>query len=124
MSLQKFLLKDQSAYIKKISKNYYLIKRMTVFFLWQKCLPIRKQIFSINILLKSRQRRKEELERKRAERSKGFDTGDYNATSIFANSSNSFEDFGVATKGFISAIPEPFLKEHRPLNRPGETELL
>ena len=43
---------------------------------------------------------KEELERRRAERSKGFDTGDYNSNSIFANSSNSFEDFGVAPKGF------------------------
>jgi hypothetical protein len=43
---------------------------------------------------------REELERRRAERSKGFDTGVYNANSIFANSSSSFEDFGVATRGF------------------------
>ncbi|MDT3407926.1 UNVERIFIED_CONTAM: hypothetical protein QE387_002243 [Pseudacidovorax intermedius] len=45
-------------------------------------------------------REKEELEKRRAERNKGFDTGDYSANSIFANSSNSFEDFGVAAKGF------------------------
>jgi len=43
---------------------------------------------------------KEELERRRAERSKGFDGGDYNAASIFANSSNAFEDFGVSNRGF------------------------
>lgn len=43
---------------------------------------------------------KEEQERRRAERNKGFDTGDYNANSIFANNTNAFEDFGVTTKGF------------------------
>jgi hypothetical protein len=44
----------------------------------------------------------EALEKRRAERSKGFDNGDYNSNSIFANNStdsNSFQNFGINTGG-------------------------
>ncbi|AZB24100.1 MULTISPECIES: tetratricopeptide repeat protein [Chryseobacterium] len=98
----KILLKDQSAYIKKISKNYYLIKKNdSILSLAKMDNAQRTDFFSKYIAKLKIKEEKEEQERKRAERNKGFDTGDYNANSIFANNnSNSFEDFGVTTKGF------------------------
>ncbi|WP_259127569.1 type IX secretion system periplasmic lipoprotein PorW/SprE [Chryseobacterium ginsenosidimutans] len=97
----KVLLADQSIYIKKISKNYYLIKKNDSVLNLAKMTPEQKTDFFTKYIAKVKvKEEREELERKRAERLKGFDTGDYNSKSIFANSSNSFEDFGVATKGF------------------------
>ncbi|REC59995.1 tetratricopeptide repeat protein [Chryseobacterium pennae] len=98
----KILLKDQSAYIKKISKNYYLIKKNdSVLSLAKMDNAQRTDFFSKYIAKLKIKEEKEEQERKRAERNKGFDTGDYSANSIFANNSSSaFEDFGVTTKGF------------------------
>lgn len=97
----KILLADQSVYIKKISKNYYLIKKNDSILNLAKMSPEQKTDFFTKYIAKIKAKEeKEELERRRAERSKGFDTGDYNSTSIFANSSNTFEDFGVASKGF------------------------
>ncbi|GAA4164226.1 hypothetical protein GCM10022217_34480 [Chryseobacterium ginsenosidimutans] len=97
----KVLLADQSVYIKKISKNYYLIKKNDSILNLAKMTPEQKTDFFTKYIAKIKvKEEREELERKRAERSKGFDTGDYNSKSIFANSSNTFEDFGVATKGF------------------------
>ncbi|WP_223598170.1 lipopolysaccharide assembly protein LapB [Chryseobacterium sp. GVT01B] len=97
----KILLKDQSEYIKKISKNYYLIKKNDSILSLAKMNDGQKTDYFTKYIAKLKiKEEKEELERKRAERSKGFDTGDYSANSIFANSSNAFEDFGVTTKGF------------------------
>jgi hypothetical protein len=118
------LLKDQSAYIKKISKNYYLIKKNDSILSLAKMDNEQKTDFSKYIAKLKIEEEKEELERRRAERNKGFDTGDYNANSIFANSSNSFEDFGVTTKGFYFANTGTVSKGTSSLNRYGETELL
>lgn len=97
----KVLLKDQSANIKKISKNYYLIKKNdSILALAKMDNAQRTDYFTKHIAKLKAKEEKEELERKRAERNKGFDTGDYNSTSLFANSSNSFEDFGTTPKGF------------------------
>lgn len=97
----KVLLADQSVYIKKISKNYYLIKKNDSILNLAKMSPEQKTDFFTKYIAKIKAKEeKEELERRRAERNKGFDTGDYSATSIFANSSNSFEDFGVTPRGF------------------------
>ncbi|AZA47868.1 tetratricopeptide repeat protein [Chryseobacterium carnipullorum] len=97
----KILLKDQSEYIKKISKNYYLIKKNdSILSLAKMSDPQKTDFFTKYIAKLKAKEEKEELERIRAERSKGFDGGDYNANSIFANNTNSFEDFGVTTKGF------------------------
>lgn len=100
----KVLLADQSIYIKKISKNYYLIKKNDSILKLAKMSTEQKTDFFTKYIAKLKvKEEKEEIERRRAERAKGFDTGDYSSTSIFANSSNSFEDFGVATKGFYFA---------------------
>ncbi|WP_153396818.1 type IX secretion system periplasmic lipoprotein PorW/SprE [Chryseobacterium vaccae] len=97
----KILLKDQSAYIKKISKNYYLIKKNDSILSLAKMSEAQKTDFFGKYIAKLKAKEeKEEQERKLAERNKGFDSGDYSANSIFANSSNAFEDFGVTTKGF------------------------
>ncbi|MCJ7933968.1 MAG: tetratricopeptide repeat protein [Chryseobacterium sp.] len=97
----KILLKDQSAYIKKISKNYYLIKKNDSILSLARMNDAQKTDFFSKYIAKLKvKEEKEEQERRRAERNKGFDTGDYNANSIFANTTNSFEDFGVTTKGF------------------------
>ncbi len=98
----KILLKDQSEYIKKISKNYYLIKKNDSILSLAKMDNTQKTDYFTKYIAKLKSKEeKEEQERKRAERSKGFDTGDYSANSIFANgSANSFEDFGVTTKSF------------------------
>lgn len=97
----KILLKDQSENIKKISKNYYLIRKNDSILTIAKMSDAQKtDYFAKHIEKLKAKETKEELERLREERNKGFDTGDYNANSLFANSSNSFEDFGTATKGF------------------------
>lgn len=97
----KILLKDQSEYIKKISRNYYLIKKNDSILSLAKMNDAQKTDYFTKYIAKLKiKEEKEEQERRRAERSKGFDTGDYSANSIFANSANSFEDFGVTTKGF------------------------
>jgi len=97
----KILFKDQSEYIKKISKNYYLIKKNDSILSLAKMNDGQKTDYFTKYIAKLKiKEEKEEQERRRAERSKGFDTGDYSANSIFANSGNSFEDFGVTTKGF------------------------
>lgn len=97
----KVLLADQSVYIKKISKNYYMIKKNDSILSLAKMSPEQKTDFFSKYIAKIKvKEEKEELERRRAERSKGFDGGDYNAASIFANSSNAFEDFGVSNRGF------------------------
>ena len=97
----KILLKDQSIYIKKISLNYYLIKKNDSILSLAKLSPEQKtEFFNKHIAKLKIQEEKEELERRRAERNKGFDTGDYSANSLFANSGNTFEDFGVSQKGF------------------------
>lgn len=98
----KLLLKDQAEHIKKISKNYYLIKKNDSILALAKMNDVqRNDYFAKHIEKLKAKEAKEELERKRAERSKGFDGGDYNANSIFANNGGtSFEDFGTTTKGF------------------------
>ncbi|CAD7805939.1 hypothetical protein CHRY9390_01440 [Chryseobacterium aquaeductus] len=97
----KILLKDQSENIKKISKNYYLIRKNDSILTIAKMSEAQKTDFFAKHIEKLKAKEaKEELERLRAERNKGFDTGDYNANSLFANSGNSFEEFGTVNKGF------------------------
>lgn len=97
----KVLLKDQSENIKKISKNYYLIKKNDSILSLAQMSDAQKTDFFAKYIAKLKvKEEKEEQERRRAERNKGFDTGDYNSNSIFANNSNSFEDFGTTAKGF------------------------
>jgi predicted tellurium resistance membrane protein TerC len=78
---------------------------MTVFFLWLKWIMLRKQIFSKYIAKLKIKEEKEELER-RAERNKGFDTGDYNAILFLPTAQILLKILESPPKAFISAIPE------------------
>lgn len=97
----KVLLKGQSESIKKIAKNYYLIRKNDSILALAKMSEPDKKAFFGNIIEKLKVKEaKEEAERRKAERLAGFDTGDYNANSVFGSSGNGFQDFGVASKGF------------------------
>jgi len=100
----KDLLKEQAINIKKISRNYYLIKKNDSILSLARMSPEQKNDFFTKYIAKLKAKEeKDELERRRAERSKGFDTGDYSQNSLFANGPNSFAEFGTTTKGFYFA---------------------
>lgn len=97
----KVLLAEQSQYIKKLAKNYYLVKKNDSILALARMDPAQRNTFFTNYIAKIKAKEDAaERERLREERSKGFDTGDYNANSLFANNKGSFQDFGGSTKGF------------------------
>lgn len=84
---EKQRLTELTTNIKKLSKNYYLIKKNdSILALTNMTKEQQDAYFTKHIDKLKAKEAAEELERKRAERSKGFDTGDYNANSMFANS--------------------------------------
>lgn len=97
----KLALKEQSENIKKLSKNFYLIKKNdSILALAAMSETDRIAYFQKYI---NQLKTKEELaekERKRKERNEGFDSGDYGNNSIFGSSGNNFQDFGTSSKGF------------------------
>lgn len=100
----KVLLQEQSKNIKQVTANYYLIKKNdSILALTKMPEPERIAYFTKIIDAIKIKEQKEELERMKAERSKGFDTGDYNANSLFANNNAGFQDFGEAKGGFYFA---------------------
>ena len=100
----KILLQEQSKNIKQVTANYYLIKKNDSILALTK-MPETERIAYFNKVIDAIKikEQKEELERVRAERSKGFDTGDYNANSLFASNTGGFQDFGEAKGGFYFA---------------------
>ncbi len=100
---EKDRLTELTANIKKLSKNYYLIKKNDSILALTKMTDAEKRDYFAKYIDKIKAKEAaEELEKKRAERSKGFDNSDYNANSIFANNSsdsNNFQNFGINTGG-------------------------
>ncbi|MBW8358762.1 MAG: tetratricopeptide repeat protein [Weeksellaceae bacterium] len=95
------VLQEQSNNIKKLAKNYYLVKKNdSMLALAKMTEPDRIAYFNKYIEAIKLKEEAAERERTREERSKGFDTGDYSANSIFAGQTASFEDFGTSSKGF------------------------
>ena len=100
----KILLKEQSQNIKEVSANYYLIKKNdSILALTKMAEPERIAFFNKYIEAIKVKEQKEELQKKRDERSKGFDTGDFAANSIFAGNTGGFQDFGQGKGGFYFA---------------------
>ncbi|WP_417428093.1 tetratricopeptide repeat protein [Halpernia sp.] len=103
----KILLKEQSENIKKLTANYYLIKKNDSILNLAKMSEAEKETYFNKYIEKIKAKEAAELaQQKRDEHSKGFDTGDYNANSIFNNTGgNAFQDFGAtsAAKGFYFA---------------------
>lgn len=100
----KILLTEKSGNIKQVSANYYLIRKNDSILALTK-MPESERIAYFNKYIegiKAKEAR-EELERKREERNKGFDTGDYSANSIFAGNTGGFQDFGGNKGGFYFA---------------------
>lgn len=100
----KVILQEQSKNIKQVTANYYLIKKNDSILALTK-MPETERIayfskFIDDIKVKEQ---KAELEQRRLERSKGFDTGDYNANSLFADAGTGFQDFGTGKGGFYFA---------------------
>lgn len=100
----KVILQEQSKNIKQVTANYYLIKKNDSILALTK-MPETERIayftkFIDDIKVKEQ---KAELEQRRLERSKGFDTGDYNANSLFAENTGGFQDFGAGKGGFYFA---------------------
>ena len=100
----KILLEEKSTNIKQVSANYYLIKKNDSILALTK-MPEAERIayFNKHIEAIKAKEAKEELERKRNERSQGFDTGDYSSNSIFASNEGGFQDFGTQKGGFYFA---------------------
>lgn len=97
-------LQELSKNIKKITTNYYLIKKNdSILALTQMTQPEREAYFGKIIKDLKEKEEKEELELRRAERSKGFDNADYNANSIFRGNTSNFKDFSSSKGGFYFA---------------------
>ncbi|ACU06487.1 TPR domain protein [Flavobacteriaceae bacterium 3519-10] len=100
----KILLQQRSENIKEVSKNYYLIKKNDSILALTR-MPEAERIAYFNKVIDAIKTKEaqEELQRKLDERSKGFDTGDYAANSVFAGSQGGFQDFEGGKGGFYFA---------------------
>src|SRR5690606_19913916 len=95
---------QRSENIKEVSKNYYLIKKNDSILALTR-MPEAERIAYFNKVIDAIKTKEaqEELQRKRDERSKGFDTGDYSANSVFAGGQAGFQDFEGGKGGFYFA---------------------
>lgn len=101
---EKDRLTELTANIKKLSKNYYIVKKNDSILALTKMTDAEKRDYFTKYIDESSQKEAAaELEKRKAERSKGFDNSDYNANSIFANNSKNlsivFRIFGINTGG-------------------------
>ncbi|MCG2793469.1 MAG: tetratricopeptide repeat protein [Weeksellaceae bacterium] len=96
---EKERLTSLTANIKKLSKNYYVIKKNDSILNLAKMSPDQQRDYFTQYIEKIKAKEEAEaLEKRKAERSKGFDNLDYNANSIFTGNStdaNSFQNFGI-----------------------------
>lgn len=97
----KAALQEQLDYIKKISKNYYLVKKNDSILALTKMSKDQLESYFGKYIAEIKAK-EEVLERERLkkENGKGFDTGDYNANSIFAQNTAAFQSFDSTPKGF------------------------
>lgn len=100
----KIMLEEKSKNIKQVSANYYLIKKNDSILALTK-MPEAERIAYFNQFIEAIKikEQKEQIAKLKEERSKGFDTGDYSANSIFAGNKSGFEDFGGSKGGFYFA---------------------
>lgn len=100
----KELLMEQSKNIKQVTTNYYLVKKNdSILALTKMSEPDKVAYFTKLIDGIKAKEAQQQLALQKAERNKGFDTGDYDAKSIFANNTGGFEDFSGGNKGFYFA---------------------
>jgi tetratricopeptide (TPR) repeat protein len=102
----KILLKEQTTNIKKLTANYYLIKKNDSILNLSKMTEAEKIAYFTKYIDKIKVKEAAELaQQKHDEHSKGFDNGDYSANSIFNNAGGSgFQDYSASSsKGFYFA---------------------
>ncbi len=100
----KIILAEQSSNIKNVSANYYLVKRNdSILALTQMPESDRVAYFTKYIDDIKEKEAREEVQRKRDNRSKGFDTGDFSTNSTFAGNVGGFQDFSPSKGGFYFA---------------------
>ncbi|MDY3548752.1 tetratricopeptide repeat protein [Riemerella anatipestifer] len=98
---QKEELKMLSTDIKKISKNYYLIKKNdSILALTKMNGQQRLAYFNQQIEKLKAKEAKEEAEKLKASKEKEFKTADFALDNTFGNNTRGFADFGTSTKGF------------------------
>ncbi len=97
----KTLLEEQTANIKNVSSNYYTVKRSDSILNLIRMPEGERTAYFMKYIdqIKAKEQR-EELELKKRERGKGFDTGDYDANSMFAKAGGGFQDFSPSKGGF------------------------
>jgi len=98
---EKERLTSLTSNIKKLSKNYYVIKKNDSILNLTKMSPEQQRDYFTKYIDKIKAKEEAaDLAKRQAERSKGFDNSDYNANSIFAGNStdsNSFQNFGLSS---------------------------
>jgi len=100
----KVLLQEQSSNIKNVSANYYLVKKNdSILALTKMPQADRIAYFTTYIDALKTKEQQQEIAQRKEDRSKGFDTGDYNATSAFAGTPNGFQNFDNSKGGFYFA---------------------
>lgn len=97
----KTLLEEQTANIKNISNNYYTVKRSDSILNLIRMPEGERTAYFVKYIdqIKAKEQR-EELEQKNRARDKGFETGDYDANSMFAKAGGGFQDFSPSKGGF------------------------
>ncbi|MHA3044586.1 type IX secretion system periplasmic lipoprotein PorW/SprE [Riemerella anatipestifer] len=94
-------LKTLSTDIKKISKNYYLIKKNdSILALTKMNDQQRLAYFNQQIEKLKAKEAKEEAEKLKASKEKEFKVADFALDNTFGNNTRGFADFGTSTKGF------------------------
>lgn len=95
---------EQSKNIKQVTTNYYLVKKNDSILALTKMSETDRVAYFTKLIdgIKAKEAQ-QQLALQKAERNKGFDTGDYDAKSIFANNTGGFEDFSGGNKGFYFA---------------------
>jgi tetratricopeptide (TPR) repeat protein len=100
----KVLLQEQSSNIKNVSANYYLVKKNdSILALTKMPQADRIAYFTTYIDALKTKEQQQEIAQRKEDRSKGFDTGDYNATSAFAGTANGFQNFDNSKGSFYFA---------------------
>lgn len=92
--------------IKKVTQNFYLIKKNDSILRLVNMPEAERQTFFTQYIAKLKAKEaQEEAEKRKEERSKGFDNGDYDANSVFASNAGGFQDFssGKEKGGFYFA---------------------
>ncbi len=97
---EKQRLTELASNIKNITKNYYLVKKNDSILALTRMSEPEREVFFTKYIDKLKEKEEKELAlQKQEERTKGFDTGDYNANSLSAKGQSGFQDLANTGRG-------------------------